>query len=718
MVARPGGRARRPGRDPRHADWRPRQLRAPVSIAWGEPMRFDGLPRNARGYREASAEIQREIRRLWEFLVELHALGRPRRAPPAVRSTPSEAWPGEPGGRSEPPLAGTVAIVGFPNVGKSTLVNRLTGRARPSSTRRPASRATARSSSASGTASASCSSTPAASTSPTRRRSRARSPTRRGGRSRRPTSSSSSSTPGGHHAGRRGDRRRSCAARASRCSCSRTRSTTRRGTPTRSSSTGSASATRSRSRRCTGTAPATCSTRSSTRCPGVGRARSGRGRDPRRHPRPAERRQVVAAERAARRGARDRLRGARARPATRSTPSSSAATRRSCSSTPPACGASAGSARGSSTTRSCARSRPPSGRTSRSSSIDASEGIVEQDLAVADVARKATAARRSSSCPSGTSPTIAIEDVRPRAPRRLRQRPPPVAVSAKTGRGVGALLDTVEELFERHTARVPTAELNRFLPSCARLRQPPSKNGKRLNLLYGTQVGRPAAALPALRQRPRPDHARLRLLGREPAARALRARGRARLHRLRAALMRWVVVGGGSWGTAFARLLADRGHEVTLACRDPSRRGDRRDRAATRATCDRRPARRHRRRADRGRAAGRRRRRRRRRPEPRLRRGRRARLPGDAPVLEPHEGPRPGDRRAALDCSSQRPSGRRPLRAEHGRGGRGGLPSAAVIASEDEALALRLQDAINSPSSASTSTRTSSASSSARRRRT
>jgi glycerol-3-phosphate dehydrogenase (NAD(P)+) len=31
-----------------------------------------------------------------------------------------------------------------------------------------------------------------------------------------------------------------------------------------------------------------------------------------------------------------------------------------------------------------------------------------------------------------------------------------------------------------------------------------------------------------------------------------------------------VVVGGGSWGTAFARLLADHGHAVTLACRDPA----------------------------------------------------------------------------------------------------------------------------------------------------
>jgi glycerol-3-phosphate dehydrogenase (NAD(P)+) len=32
--------------------------------------------------------------------------------------------------------------------------------------------------------------------------------------------------------------------------------------------------------------------------------------------------------------------------------------------------------------------------------------------------------------------------------------------------------------------------------------------------------------------------------------------------------MRVVVVGAGSWGTAFAALLAERGHEVTLACRD------------------------------------------------------------------------------------------------------------------------------------------------------
>jgi len=61
--------------------WRPGSF-APLSVAWSEPMRFDGLPRNAKGYREASAEIQREIRRLFDFLADVHALGRPVAVPP------------------------------------------------------------------------------------------------------------------------------------------------------------------------------------------------------------------------------------------------------------------------------------------------------------------------------------------------------------------------------------------------------------------------------------------------------------------------------------------------------------------------------------------------------------------------------------------------------------------------------------------------------------
>ena len=54
----------------------------PISVAWGEPMRFDGLPRNSKGYREATGEIQAKIHELWHWLVELHELGRPRDAVP------------------------------------------------------------------------------------------------------------------------------------------------------------------------------------------------------------------------------------------------------------------------------------------------------------------------------------------------------------------------------------------------------------------------------------------------------------------------------------------------------------------------------------------------------------------------------------------------------------------------------------------------------------
>lgn len=50
---------------------------SPVSLAWGTPMSFDGLPRGGKGYKEASAEIEREIRKLWEWLAGVHERGRP-----------------------------------------------------------------------------------------------------------------------------------------------------------------------------------------------------------------------------------------------------------------------------------------------------------------------------------------------------------------------------------------------------------------------------------------------------------------------------------------------------------------------------------------------------------------------------------------------------------------------------------------------------------------
>ncbi|HZC74790.1 MAG TPA: lysophospholipid acyltransferase family protein [Gaiellaceae bacterium] len=64
--------------------WKPGNF-APVSIAWGEPMRFEGLPRGGKGYREASAQIEAELYRLWVWLRDLHEAGRPRVAVPPTR---------------------------------------------------------------------------------------------------------------------------------------------------------------------------------------------------------------------------------------------------------------------------------------------------------------------------------------------------------------------------------------------------------------------------------------------------------------------------------------------------------------------------------------------------------------------------------------------------------------------------------------------------------
>jgi GTPase len=119
--------------------------------------------------------------------------------------------------------------------------------------------------------------------------------------------------------------------------------------------------------------------------------------------------------------------------------------------------------------------------------VDANEGLVDQDLAVADIARKAQDSTIVVLSKWDVSETK-IEDVRPRIASRLRQRPPVVTVSAKTGRGISRLLDRIEEQFEKHAARIGTPELNRFLAELREAREPPSRSGRRLNLLYGTQV--------------------------------------------------------------------------------------------------------------------------------------------------------------------------------------------------------------------------------------
>jgi GTP-binding protein len=121
--------------------------------------------------------------------------------------------------------------------------------------------------------------------------------------------------------------------------------------------------------------------------------------------------------------------------------------------------------------------------------VDASEGVVEQDLSVADVARKAGCATLVV-LSKWDATTVDLHETRGHLNRRLRQRPPAVAVSAKTGRGLGRLLDHAEALFAKHVTRIPTPVLNRALGELKQARPGPAgERGRRLKLLYGTQTG-------------------------------------------------------------------------------------------------------------------------------------------------------------------------------------------------------------------------------------
>jgi 1-acyl-sn-glycerol-3-phosphate acyltransferase len=57
--------------------WHPGNL-APCSVAFGEPVRFDGLPKGGKGYKEATADLERRIHTLFDWLAEVHEQGRPK----------------------------------------------------------------------------------------------------------------------------------------------------------------------------------------------------------------------------------------------------------------------------------------------------------------------------------------------------------------------------------------------------------------------------------------------------------------------------------------------------------------------------------------------------------------------------------------------------------------------------------------------------------------
>ena len=119
---------------------------------------------------------------------------------------------------------------------------------------------------------------------------------------------------------------------------------------------------------------------------------------------------------------------------------------------------------------------------------DASEGVTAEDLRVAELAMRAGCATLLVLNKWDVT-TTDIDDARARVERKLRLRPAVVTCSATRGRNVANLLPKALELADRAAERIPTPELNRFVNDVVAKTPPPSRRGRRLRLYYAAQVG-------------------------------------------------------------------------------------------------------------------------------------------------------------------------------------------------------------------------------------
>ncbi len=134
---------------------------------------------------------------------------------------------------------------------------------------------------------------------------------------------------------------------------------------------------------------------------------------------------------------------------------------------------------------------------------DATDGITSQDLRIAELAMKSGCATAlvlnkwdltggdvdDIAGPGGAVGAAELKAERARVNRKLRLRPKVLTASASTGRNISRLLQEALSLHDRATHRIPTPEMNRFLGDVSAARQPPAKQGHRLKMLYMAQIG-------------------------------------------------------------------------------------------------------------------------------------------------------------------------------------------------------------------------------------
>ncbi len=125
---------------------------------------------------------------------------------------------------------------------------------------------------------------------------------------------------------------------------------------------------------------------------------------------------------------------------------------------------------------------------------DAVDGVTSQDLRIAELAMQsgcATALVLNKWDLTGgeDQPEVDLDHERARVAQKLRLRPRVLTASAMTGRHVQRLLVEAMALADRTSGRIPTPQLNRFLSEIQEIRQPPAKQNHRLKLIYMTQTG-------------------------------------------------------------------------------------------------------------------------------------------------------------------------------------------------------------------------------------
>jgi GTP-binding protein len=122
---------------------------------------------------------------------------------------------------------------------------------------------------------------------------------------------------------------------------------------------------------------------------------------------------------------------------------------------------------------------------------DAADGVTTQDLRIADLAMKAGCATALVLNKWDLTSGDEFDLVNQRAIvlRKLRLRPKVLTASAKTKRNIQRLLVEAQSLADRRSYRIPTPELNKFMAEIVEIRQPPAKQGHRLKMLYAAQIG-------------------------------------------------------------------------------------------------------------------------------------------------------------------------------------------------------------------------------------